>query len=730
MSNKDETVHELSGLLGIEPHYYDNWGHKHVTSLKTKKALLRAMGIEDVQDALRQMKLKPWDRLMEPVTVVSEIEQPPVIPLYFPLPDGREKDVVLSYSIEDESGNIQEHLLEGVTPAATRDIEGVRFVKVEIHNETGRPPGYYSLRVKCSTPGGEHTGSMKLIVAPRKCHCPSGRTWGISTNLYSLRSRRNWGCGDLSDLRAFVRWTGKELGGGFVGINPLHAIPNRMPYGISPYSPTSRLFRNFIYLDMQSVLENSGEGRRLLEDPEFKARLEDLRGRDLIDYENVASLKLDALKTVFEDFKTNHIDKDTSEAEDFKAYVKSRGKALEDFATFMALEEHLRMENQGLYRWQDWPEEYQDPEAPAVIEFREDYASNVMFYQFIQWLIKKQLQEVSDLAGDMPVGLYNDLAVGSSGEGSEAWSFKDVFAFGVTAGAPPDAFNMNGQDWGFPPFIPGALRESGYELIIKTIRHNLQHAGALRIDHALGLFRLFWIPEGMTPHEGTYVRYPYEDLLGIIALESVRNQCVIIAEDLGTIGEEVRDAIYRFGMLSYRLFYFERDWPNRTFLPPEAYPGMALTAVTTHDLPTLNGYWAGRDIEVKEKLNLYPDESAHLNDIETRNQDKQLMLNALKDFLPEGISPEAEPASTMTPELCLSIHKFLAQTSCLMVAVSLDDIMAVKDQQNMPGTIDQHPNWRQKAPVGLVELFRSRQARELARMFKQEKRTGPRPESA
>jgi 4-alpha-glucanotransferase len=730
VSSKDETVHELSTLLGVEPHYYDIWGNKHITSLKTKKAILNAMGIQDFQDALRQMKLKPWNRLMEPVMVVSESEQPQEIPLYFPLPDGHEKNVVLRYSIEDESGNIQEHVFESVTPAATRDIEGVRFVMVKLHNETGRPPGYYILRVKCGTPDGEQTGRMKLIVAPEKCHCTSGRTWGISTNLYSLRSKRNWGCGDLSDLKALVKWTGKELGGSFVGINPLHSITNRMPYGISPYSSTSRLFRNFIYLDIERILNGSRKGRKLLKNPEFKIRMDELRNRDLIDYENIALLKLEALKTAFSIFLDTHMKRKTQEAKDFKAYVKSEGKALEDFATFMALEEYLRQENQGLYRWQDWPTHYQNPEDPAVIEFRKDYATYVMLYQFIQWHLEKQLQEVSDLAKDMSVGLYNDLAVGSSGGGSEAWSFKDVFAFGVTAGAPPDAFSMNGQDWGFPPLIPEALKESGYELFIKTIQHNLQHADALRIDHALGLFRLFWIPEGMTPHEGTYVRYPYEDLLGIIALESVRNQCVIIAEDLGTIGEEVRDAISKFGMLSYRLFYFERDWPNRTFLPPGAYPKMALTSVTTHDLPTLNGYWKGRDIAVKTELDLYPDESARLNDIDTRNHDKQLMLDALKDFLPEGISADAGSIPSITPEISLSIHRFLASTSCLIVAVSLDDIMAVNDQQNMPGTIDQHPNWRQRTPFELDELFRNRQALELSRMFNQENRSCPRPEPA
>jgi 4-alpha-glucanotransferase len=420
---------------------------------------------------------------------------------------------------------------------------------------------------------------VRLIITPDRCHESQGRTWGIYANLYSLRSERNWGVGDLADLGEMITWT-RELGGDFVGINPLHAISNRMPFGISPYSSTSRLYSNFIYINMNK-LSDSPKYTAFINPLEFQNEMEALKSADLIDYEAVASTKMRALRIAFEDFYEHHLMTGTSRAEDFEQYVETAGQSLEGFAAFSAIEEHVRASNPTLYDWKDWPAEYLDHDGPGVAEFVRTHEREVLFYQYVQWLVDRQLREVFDEAKSlgMEVGLYQDLAVGSSGGGSDAWSYSEVFAFGMEAGAPPDAFNLNGQCWGFPPLIPEKLRETGYELFIQTIRNNLRYSGALRIDHVLGLFRLFWVPQGMSPREGTYVRYPHEDLLRIIALESVRNEAVIIGEDLGTIGDDVREALLRFGMLSYRLFYFERDWSRATLLPPEEYPEMALTAL-------------------------------------------------------------------------------------------------------------------------------------------------------
>jgi 4-alpha-glucanotransferase len=722
-----DVLDKLAALTGIEPEYFDRWGARHVTPARTKRAVLKAMGINDPEAGLRERELRPWNRFIEPVMVVSANGQPPAIPIHFPLKKGHERGVSISWQVTDEAGGLLASKLEGPVPAEEKALDGARYVRVELPNETGREIGYYQLDVKCRTPERELSGRMRLVIAPDRCWSPPERTWGISLNLYSLRSGKNWGVGDLADLKEVLRWVGRDLGGGFVGINPLHAIPNAMPEGISPYLPTSRLYRNFLYVDMAD-LPVPEQTRRALGADEFLEAVKALRGGQLIDYEGAASLKIKALKLAFSAF-----DPEGPEGEEFKGYVSEQGKPLEAFATFMALTEQMKQmkqmggEGPGPARWQDWPEQFRGPDLPAVSEFRESHGRQVMFYQFLQWLLDRQLraaQEGARQAG-MDLGLYADLAVGSSGQGSDAWSCPELFAMGVTAGAPPDAFNIKGQDWGFPPFVPERARESGYELFIQTIRQNIRHAGALRVDHALGLFRLFWIPEGMTPREGTYVTYPHEDLLRIIALESVRNRAVIIAEDLGTIGEKVREALESFGMLSYRLLYFERDWPNPMFLPPGAYPEMALTAVTTHDLPTLSGYWAGRDIEVKSRLGIYPDEKARQKDLQERDRDRQYMLEALKEFLPEGFPPEGflKNEAKMTPELFLAVHAFLARTPCRLVSVSLDDIEGVLDQQNLPGLTEGHPNWRRKAPVTLQELIENGQARALAGLFRRESRS-------
>ncbi len=708
-------VDELAALLGVEAQYYDIWGNLHTTPLETKKAIVGAMGVKSPSSALRERKLRPWNRLIEPVLVVSVNDQPSSLPIHFPLEESREDDVVLHIRFGGEGGHIEERTLRGVSPALAREIEGRRHVRVEIPCETRKDIGYYGIEVEVATPSLSLSGAMRLIVAPERCHVPDVRTWGVSLNLYSVRSGRNWGHGDLGDLREILRWVKTDLGGGFVGINPLHA-----GQGISPYSPMSRLYGNYLYLDMESLLGEFPEAAKLA--GRHSGEIRELNENDLLDYDKCARLKLEMLEAVFDSFLEKHLTGDTPEAREFREYVESEGGPLEDFATFMALDEHLREERgTSADGWRDWPLRYRDPRGAAVEEFRNAHKDRVLFHRFLQWLLDRQMLEVRREAADMPVGILSDLAVGSTARGSDAWSCPGVFAFGVSAGAPPDAFSLNGQNWGFPPLIPEKLRETGYELFIQTIRKNLRRSRALRIDHALGLFRLFWIPEGMAPQNGTYVRYPHEDLLRIIALESALSGASVIAEDLGTIGEEVREALHQNGMLSYRLFYFERDWTSGAFLRPEVYPEMAVTAVTTHDLPTLRGYWSGRDVEVKNRLGIY-DGEAKRKDREDRERDRQLMLDALTDLLPEGFPRETKHVPEMSPELFLAIHRFLARTPSRLVSVSLDDIMGALDQQNMPGTLEGYPNWRRKAALGLGELLRNDSAVALARMFREEGR--------
>lgn len=736
----NELISELSELCGIVPEYLDIFGKKHLTPLETKKAILRAMkldidSVEEIKKEINNRKWKPWKNFIEPVLIKSVNDQPVTFPVYIQKNENEDAHITISWSITDELGQKSEYIINehDLTVSEQQYIENKRYIKVELSDTTKRDIGYYRIDIKCRDhqnvfPGDKNIvqKQSRLIITPDTCYIPpkldKGRTWGLSVNLYGIRSSKNWGIGDFSDLKRIVEWIGK-LKGGFVGLNPLHALPNTKPYGISPYSPMSRVFKNFIYLDLESIPEvlDSGDIQTVIKSNHFTKALHYLRTADLVDYEKIASLKEKILRMAFYHFYETHYSRDTDRCRDFKQYISEQGVAIESFATFMALYEHMK-KSKNIYTWQEWDVEYHMISNKAVQKFRKDNEKEILFYQYLQWLIDMQLNHVFHEAkrNGMPVGLYYDLAIGSIGGGSDAWSFHDVIAVDADAGAPPDDFSPNGQNWGFPPLNPEKLKESGYELFIQTMKNNMKYGGALRIDHALGLFRLFWIPHGMSPKDGTYVNFPAEDLLRIIALESVRNNTIVIAEDLGTIGENVREALERFHMLSYRLFYFERNYPDPSFVPPEKYPSLALCAITTHDLPTIYGYWTGQDLKVKKELCMYPNEKLLKTQAKERDRDKNLILSTLKSHgtLPNDYPSELKMVPQMTPELCLAIYQYLTLTPCKLLLVSLDDIIGTINQQNMPGTLDEHPNWIQKTPLSLDEIMKDRRFIDLSEMFR------------
>jgi 4-alpha-glucanotransferase len=741
----DALINELSGLCGIVPEYRDIFGNKHIASIETKKAVLRAMRIdadskEELMKYIHARKSRPWENFIEPAHVVSVNEQPVRIPIYVPVKESEENKIIISWSIEAEDADqkkssLKTRYLSGDDSSIpeVRWIEDSRYVRTDLADDIQRPTGYYRITVECKHPAAIFPGKRKviqkksrLIITPDSCYMPEhlqrGRSWGLALNLYSVRSGRNWGIGDFTDLENIVRWSA-GLKADCIGINPLHSITNTQPFGVSPYSPISRLFKNFVYLDIEKIPEaaESEEIKKHIASRKFQKGLNDACKSEFIDYEKTALLKSDVLRMAFDIFCEKHYGRNTKRGKDFRRYIAEEGTVLESYALFMVLREHMKKTGHG-YNYQDWPEDYQIKSGKTVKAFRKKHEREIIFHQYLQWLIDGRLQDVAEEAGEfgMRIGLYNDLAVGSVGGGSDAWNYQDVVAGGADLGAPPDDFNINGQKWGFPPFIPEKLKETGYELFIRTIRKNMKYGGAIRIDHALGLFRLFWIPQGMHPKEGAYVECFAEDLIRIIALESVRHKTVVIAEDLGTISGNARETLQKFHMLSYRLFYFERNYPDPSFLEPEKYPVLALCAVTTHDLPTLYGYWAGRDIEVKKQLNIFADENQWRRQMRDRERDKGLILSALKS---RGIFPADYPSDPamipeMTHELCLAIYQYLSETPCKLLLVSLDDIIGTLNQQNLPGTVDEHPNWKQKTPVFLEEILKDGKFNELSNMLK------------
>lgn len=733
-----EMINELAALCGILPEYWDIFGKLHTTSFDTKRAMLRAMKMhiesdDDIAREIDERKTRLWKNIADPVLVVSVNAHPLKIPVYIPVRNGEENNLLITCDIEDENGLFNGFQANGndLNILEERTINNIRYIKVLISDEVHRNTGYYTISFKCTLssnmfPNGTDTiqKTTKLIITPDACYLPpeseTGKTWGLSVNLYSIHSKRTWGIGDFKDLETIVDMMA-ALKADFIGVNPLHAIPNTYPYGISPYSPISRLYKNFIYLDIAAVQEviESDEIREFINRESFRKKIRKLKKTGLVDYEQAGQIKEHILRRAFEIFYKRHYKKNTERDSEFKIYVSAEGKYVESFATFLTLWNLFKKEK-NMYSWQEWPEEYHDPKGGAVIAFRKKHEKEVLYYIYLQWLIDDQLLKISRHCKEigMKIGLYYDLAIGAISGGSDVWNYQQIIG-DADVGAPPDDFNPNGQNWGFPPMIPDRLKEKGYELFIETIRKNMKYGGALRIDHALGLFRLFWIPAGTSPENGAYLLQPAEDLLRIIALESERNKTIVIAEDLGTIDDIFREMLQSFQMLSYRLFYFERNYPDPSFKSPEQYPPMALCAITTHDLPTIYGYWAGHDIEVKKQLGIYGDEEAWKNDLIARERDKRLILSALKT---KGIIPADYPENPqliphMTHELCIAIYRCLALSPCKLLLVSLDDIIGTLDQQNMPGTVDSHPNWMQKTPSSIEDMLHDKRFSDLSSLF-------------
>ena len=432
------------------------------------------------------------------------------------------------------------------------------------------PLGYHEVRPLDGRP------ARRLIVAPARCFLPEElRTWGWAIQLYALRSRSSWGIGDLADLRHFADWSAGSLGAGTVVLNPLHATLPIVPQEPSPYFPSSRRYRNPLYLRVE---EAPGAVDAALDVERLAAAGRALNAERRIDRDAVFRLKMTALGQLWT--------RRGPDAPVFARYRAREGAGLEAFATFCALAEH---HGSG---WRRWPVEHRHPAAPAVARFAAERAERVAFHGWVQWLLDEQLARAGQA-----LRLVTDLAIGFDGEGADAWAWQDVLARGVTVGAPPDAFAPDGQDWGLPPFVPHRLRAADYGPFVETVRAGLRHAGGMRVDHVMGLFRLFWVPVGATARSGAYVRYPTDDLLAILALESERARALVIGEDLGTVAPGVRERLFEERILSTRVLWFEPG-------PPAGYPPFSLAAVTTHDLPTVRGLWSGSDLREQESVGI------------------------------------------------------------------------------------------------------------------------------
>ena len=519
-----------------------------------------------------------------------------------------------------------------------------------------------------------------------------GRHWALAVQLYAVRSRRNWGHGDFTDLNRLVTLAAAH-GAAAVGLNPLHALFADRPEQASPYGPNSRIFLNPLYIDVEAVEGFPGIAAAGLDDDIAAAR-----AVDLVDYTRVARAKLSGLRIAYDRFCASS---SAEQRADFESFRAKQGEPLLRFACF----ERLRQIHAPL-SWPQWPAPWHDPDGDSLHAFRHEHRVECEFHEFMQWVADRQLrtcQATAERLG-MPIGLYVDVAVGIDPYGADAWSQQDAVLAGISVGAPPDEFNTAGQDWGLAPINPGTIAQNDFVSIRRLMRGAMRHAGAIRLDHVMGLKRIFMIPHGMLPGEGAYVRYPFEQVLKVIAEESNRARCIVIGEDLGTVPGGFRETLSHWGLWSYRVMLFERDHEGR-FLPPDAYPADAVATFNTHDLPTHRGWLAGHDLRVKHGIGVDPGETDG-----SREWAQRKFREALQDRAPDFDTNDFA-----------AVAAFLAGTPARLVCVSLDDILGVIDQINIPGTVVQYPNWRRKLPVALEDM---EGVEELCRVTEAFARTG------
>lgn len=698
-------LENLARRCGIVDSYVDARGQRRATRPQTRAALLAAMGFdgkseEGARRSVEDLMRREWTRVLPPVLVHRTLG-PPAVEVALPRRTERIDWCVTLEGGRRISGRARVGDLEVIAKAK---VDGVEYLRVKLRLHGDFPHGYHSLSVRR---GGER---MSLIVAPLKCWIPSemaagARFWGITTQLYLLRSQRDWGIGDFGDLRTLADIL-KPLGAEVIGLNPLHALFPDDPEHASPYSPASRLLLNVLNIDVAqlAVQWESAKARRLIASPAFRRGLSRCRRAGHVRYADVAALKLPVLRMLFDAARSQ---RRSAAWRAYQRFERAAGEAVKRACLFMALREHFSAQGPEAADWRSWPPAYRHPESAAVKRFVVEHGDLVSFQCWLQYVADDQLRAAAEAASPMVIGLYRDLAVGADPAGAETWSNQRSVVSLAQIGAP-DIYNPPGQDWGLPPLNPMALREEGYQGFIDLVRANMRHAGGLRIDHIMGLSQLYWVPRGRTPRDGTYVEYPIDDLVGILALESQRQKCLVVGEDLGTVPAGFRERMAAAHILSYRVLYFERD--EQGFLPPERYPELALAVVSSHDLPTLRAWWDVSDLELKAKLKLFPT----ADDRHTARRERKRDIDQLRQALRrEGLIGDRAGADA----LFSAAHAYLGRTPCMLATVQLDDITDETEPVNVPTTSDERGNWRRRSSLTLEQILKSSRLATVSGIF-------------
>jgi 4-alpha-glucanotransferase len=699
---------ELARAHGVMTEYVDFRGQQVRVSEETIGAVLTAMGVDVASPAtaLAEHAVASWRRMLPPCVVTVE-GAPTWVPVH--VTDGAQVEVWVE--LEDGSARRCDQVDHWVEP---RDVDGTRIGEATFATPTDLPLGYHWLRAR----SGSSEAGARLIVTPGWLGLPeraaAGRSWGFATQLYSVRSRGSWGLGDLTDLTDLAVWSAADLGADYVLVNPLHAAEPLAPMEPSPYLPSTRRFFNPIYLRVERIPEYGAlpDAQRTAVD-QLVAQLRPwVDASDAVDRDAAWTTKRAALHIV------HSAPRSAGRELDFAAYRRREGDALREFATWNVLAEDHGNDARR------WPAELRDAGSEAVATFAQTHADRVDFECWLQWLLDEQLQQTQAKAtgAGMRLGVMHDLAVGVHPGGADAWRMRDVYAQGVQVGAPPDPYNQLGQDWNQPPWRPDRLAELGYQPFRDLIGAVLRHAGGVRVDHVIGLFRLWWVPEGRPPNEGTYVRYDHAALIGVLALEAHRAGAVVVGEDLGVVAPEARDFLRARGILGTSILWFERGSDGGP-VPAERWREWCLASVTTHDLPPTSGYLAGDQVRLQHQLGLLD------GDVEEDLAAAQAEVDSwLGEVRRRGLLTDTEAT---TDDVVAALHRYLALTPARLLCVSLTDAVGDRRTQNQPGTTDEYPNWRvplagpDGVPLSLEEVFTSHRAAALAQAVQEQPTRSP-----
>lgn len=716
-----QLLQQLVEMRGIETHFVDAWGNPATIAQESQEKLLNVLGYNTTNETEIQRQISEdiqsvWLSPLNPVQVIRSGESL-VVPVRLPIELVNDTHVLV---ITQESGEVSEFKVIPIDGelSASAHIDDVEFHEYQLTIDADLPLGYHTMELRADS---DVLASVRLIVAPKACYTPESvaegkKVWGLSVQLYCIRSESNWGIGDFSDLKKLVGYAA-SVGADFIGLNPIHALYPANPNACSPYGPSSRRWLNYLYID-PSVIEGfeHDDVQAILNRDDFQQQLAHVRRVEHVDYEGVTRLKLELLRAVFDVYNNKYLKKNTKQNKAFKAFVAEGGTSLDMLAVYDALQSHLQKEGKDCWGWPVFPDEFKDYHNPAVEKFKKANLTDVKFYLFMQWMAAEQLEAANQAAQDagMTIGLYRDLAVGVSEGSAEIWGNKDLYCTDASVGAPPDILGPLGQNWGLPPMDPHKLYQQGYQPIIDLFAANMASSGSLRIDHVMALLRLWWVVKGDDAKDGGYLYYPVDDLLGILALESHRNKSLVIGEDLGTVPDEIRVKLADNGVYSYRVFFFEQA-EDGGFFSPSHYPVQSMSTLTTHDMPTLIGFWHCLDLELGKELGLYPTEEILQTLYADRHKNKQAILDTLHGHNSVNGNVGHDVNFTgMTQPLNYGMQVHMAGGSSALLSLQLEDWLQMDKPVNIPGTFNEYPNWRRKLTQNIESIFDNGDIQSLA----------------